>query len=68
MGTIADFTDEEMAVVIRYAKQRAMYRIKHCSVGVVDRIARNSVQELTELGADDAAQEVYDYYVEIWGS
>ena len=68
MGTIADFTDEEMAVVIRYAKQRAMYRIKHCRVGVVDRIARNSVQELTELGADDAAQEVYDYYVEIWAS
>ena len=61
------YTDEEFAAIVRHTVSEAKDKISRAGARSVDIYARYAVRKLRDLGANEEAQEVYDYYMEIWG-
>ena len=64
---MTEYTAAERKAITKYLMKAGKEKIGKAPTRMVDMWARYFVNELESIGEPDKAQEMYDYYEEIWG-
>jgi hypothetical protein len=63
---MTNLSPECREVLINYLFEEGKHKISHAGPSMSDEFAALYVSELQDLGADEKAEELYQYYKEYW--
>lgn len=61
-----NWTEKEKDIIARYLLDRGKYYVTRLNASSVDRVTKRIDMELIELGKEDVAEELYQYYEQEW--